>query len=108
MIKLKLLLIPEIFENKPVKEVINPAVILGAIWPDGEIRSINGMSDAAKHPIVWLSCNRWRYVPELKYLTWWEEPSNKEVELVKYYLESKGYVVDYCAVLTRNPFKGEI
>ncbi len=84
-----------------------PPLILGAIWPDGEIKAIVGKDDASTHPANWKSANTWRYVPDIKYLNFWQEPSNKEKDIVKDYLKQKGYSVEYINIYTIKPFKEE-
>lgn len=83
-------------------ESLVPSVLLGAIWPDEEIKVIRGEDENARHPFNWSACNKWRYVPEIKYLTWWERPSDREKELVKGYLEDKGFPVARMANLTEE------
>lgn len=93
MIKLKSLII----ESRNL-----PAVLLGAIWPDEEIRMVRGMTDNARHPFNWSACIKWRYVPDMEYLTWWTSPSPIENTLVRHYLDGHGFPVNNSAVLTNE------
>jgi hypothetical protein len=77
-----------------------PAVILGAILPDGEIKAKSAMSDTARHPFEWSACNKWRYVPDMQFLNFWEEPSSTDQLMVKDFLERHGYAVQYVNVYT--------
>jgi tRNA nucleotidyltransferase/poly(A) polymerase len=70
-----------------------PAVVLGAITQDHDVMAKNGYDDYARHPAEWNRHKRWRYVPELKMLNWWEQPTADEKMLVNDYLTSKGYDV---------------
>lgn len=80
---------------------LDPAVILGAIWPDGEIKAKPGMSDDARHPTAWSACNKWRYVPDIEYLNFYESPTDEERMLVKDFLERHGYTIKYLNVYTK-------
>ena len=103
MILLKKILIDSII-NKYSK---TPPLILGAIWPDGKIKAIAGTDDNSKHPPIWKNANTWRYVPDMKYLNFWQEPSDKEKDIVKDYLSQNGYSVEYVNIYTVKPFKEE-
>lgn len=89
-------------QSTPIEETNMelPPVILGAIWPDEEIKAIKGVNDDSRHPFEWSACKKWRYVPEIHYLTWWERPTPIEKELVQTYLGSKGFKVKRSVVLT--------
>ncbi len=78
----------------------DPEVILGAIWPNEDIRANMEYTDDARHPASWSACKRWRYVPEIHYLTWWELPTPMELDMVKDYLEVRHYPVKKSVVLT--------
>jgi putative nucleotidyltransferase with HDIG domain len=93
--------------NESVKKDA-PPVILGAISSYGEIKAVAGMDDNSKHPPEWRSYDKWRYVPDIEYLNFWETPSDKEKELVKDYLESRGYPVKYFNVYTAKPIEEEL
>ena len=93
MIKLKSLIREN---NIPAPE--EPPVILGAIWPDGELKALRGETEVSRHPREWLSCNKWRYVPEIHYLNWYEEPTPMEKEIVIDYLTTHGFNVKYSKV----------
>lgn len=69
-------------------------LLLGAIWPDGEIKIIKGEDEHSRHPFNWSACNKFRYMPDIKYLFWWERPSDRESELVKDKLSQYGYTVN--------------
>ena len=85
-----------------LNEVEMPAVLLGAIWPDEEIKVVRGEDENARHPFNWSACNKWRYVPEIHYLTWWSTPSSNESMLVKDYLEAHGFPVKRSAILMKE------
>lgn len=69
-------------------------ILLGAIWPDEEIKIIKGEDEHSRHPFNWSACNKFRYIPDIKYLFWWERPSDRESELVKDKLSQYGYTVN--------------
>lgn len=96
-------------QSTPIEEtnIELPPVILGAIWPDEEIKAIKGVNDDSRHPFEWSACKKWRYVPEIHYLTWWERPTSIEKELVQTYLDSKGFKVKRSAVLTLRESYGK-
>lgn len=77
-----------------------PPVVLGAINPSHEVMSVNGVDDFSRHPMNWGAYLKWRYVPEIQYLYWWEAPSDEEKMMVIDYLERKGYKVRKSATLT--------
>jgi len=77
-----------------------PPVVLGAINPSHDVMSVNGVDDYSRHPMNWGAYLRWRYVPELQYLYWWESPSDEESMMVVDYLERKGYKVRKSKTLT--------
>lgn len=104
MIKLTSLMPKRIFS-----EGMDPAVILGIAYNDGEdIRSIEGYHDLARHPQSWSSGNRWRYVPEIQYLNFWETPTDNERVAVKKHLQDNGYTIRYVNVLTARPIREEL
>lgn len=74
-------------------EAEQPAVILGAVTQDLDVVARPGYSDVARHPEEWNRHKRWRYVPEIEMLGWWESPTEEEVVMVKDYLTKKGYPV---------------
>lgn len=76
-----------------------PPIVLGAIKPDHDVISING-TDTGRHPHNWGIYTRWRFIPEIGYLSWWEMPSDEEKMMVIDYLERKGYVVKKSSVIT--------
>jgi len=43
----------------------------------------------------------------MKYLNFWQEPSDKEKDIVKDYLSQNGYSVEYVNIYTVKPFKEE-
>ena len=77
-----------------------PPVVLGAVNPSLEVMSINGVDDYSRHPLTWSIYSKWRYVPEIEYLYWWESPTEEEKLLTIDYLERKGYNVRKSSVLT--------
>ena len=70
-----------------------PDLILGAITQNHDILATKRYTDDARHPAEWSRHSRWRYVPEIQMLNWWEPPTEEEKMLVKDYLTSKGYPV---------------
>lgn len=88
--------------NERLVESVNtlPPVILGAIKPDHEVVSINATNDFQRHPPNWAIYLKWRYVPEIQYLYWWELPSDLEKDIAIDYLEHKGYRVLKSVILT--------
>jgi putative nucleotidyltransferase with HDIG domain len=70
-----------------------PDVLLGEITQDHDVMAVKGYSDSSKHPAEWNRHKRWRYVPELGMLGWWEPPDDTEKMMVKDYLTKKGYPV---------------
>lgn len=50
--------------------------------------------DEARHPHEWTESGlTWRFVPEVGMLTFWEQPSKKELELVKTWLDHNKYKI---------------
>lgn len=93
---------PSIYEIK-LKELLSEtdhSVWFGAIWPDETIRAIKTNDKNARHPQEWQSCVKWRYVPEIEYLNWWETPSKKEEMLVHDYIERRGHKIEHVNVYT--------
>lgn len=96
-------------KNVGLNETIYPPpVVLGGIWEDGDIKAVAGENDLSRHPSGWVSCNKWRYVPEIEYLNFWEDPTDTERMMVRDFLERKGYKVSYVNVLTYNSLKKEM
>lgn len=85
-----------------------PPVVLGAINPSHDVMSVNGVNDYSRHPMNWGAYLKWRYVPEIQYLYWWESPSDEERMMVIDYLERKGYDVRKSAILTMRENEDEI
>lgn len=77
-----------------------PPVVLGAINPSHDVMSVNGVDDYSRHPMNWGAYLKWRYVPEIQYLYWWESPSDEEKMMVIDYLERKGYTIRKSSVMT--------
>lgn len=69
-------------------------LILGAIWPNDDIKAFKTKNLDSHHPFDWLSCNKWRYVPEMKLISWWEDPTPVQLDMVKDWLDSRGYPVE--------------
>jgi hypothetical protein len=84
-----------------------PPVVLGAINPSHDVMSINGVDDYSRHPMNWGAYLKWRYVPELQYLYWWESPSDEENMMVVDYLERKGYTIRKSSVITMRENEDE-
>ena len=78
-------------------------VVLGTVFPDGEVRAMAGHSDTARHPHEW-GGNRWRYVPDLEMLNWWGDPSSKEDASVREFLKKNGLHVKMTSVFTVRPW----
>lgn len=103
-----------IVHPKPLTESIfkDTIVVLGTVFPNGDVRAVAGDSDVARHPADW-SGNRWRYVPDIEMLNFWEEPSEKENVAVRKYLQQHGLEVKLFNVYTATkwnpkPKPGEV
>lgn len=81
-------------------ESVTPSVILGAINAHHDVFSVNGHDENSRHPHDWNPYLRWRYVPEIQMLNWWEKPDHAEDALVRDYLERKGFRVKLVNVYT--------
>ena len=103
MIKLKQLLSESTLAR--LRENSDPAVVLGILEPDGNIKAINGKGDLSRHPWNWLTGNKWRYVPDMEFLNWYEDPSEDDSNIVKDYLKNRGFVVRYVSCYTQKPIK---
>ena len=87
--------------------VIDPPVILGAINASHEVESIKGEDETSRHPFKYNTWTKWRYVPEIQYLSWWEKPDETEDMMVRDYLERHGYKVDRVNVITMREEIGQ-
>ena len=79
-----------------LKESLSTPFLLGYIgrrsFNDGKIEVKIVDDDDAKHPIEWRESGlTWRFVPEIKMLTFWEKPSKNELIAVKNWLETNKY-----------------
>lgn len=79
-----------------------PPVILGAINAAHEVEAVNGNSEESRHLPKYKSWLRWRFTPEIGYLTWWEPPTDMDRTMVRDYLERHGYNVLRSRVLTQR------
>lgn len=77
-------------------------LILGTIWPNDDIKAFKTKNLDSHHPFDWLSGNKWRYVPEIKTLSWWEEPTPVQLDMVKDWLDRRGYKVEHSMVRLRE------
>ena len=105
MIKLKQLLSESTLTRLGEKLGSSPEVILGMLEPDGNVKAIDGRDELAKHPWNWLTGNKWRYVPDMEFLNWYEDPSDDDSKIVKDYLKKRGFVVRYVSCYTQKPIK---
>jgi len=101
MIKLKSLISKRFFYK--LEESLKTAeVVLGVVHKDGEIMAIPGNNDMARHPEThdFRTGNKFRYVPEIQYLSFWEYPTDEEREIVGKFLEQHGLEIKYVNVYT--------
>ena len=63
-----------------------PPVLLGAVNSSHEVEAIPG-DENSRHPFKYNTWLKWRYVPEIQYLSWWETPDETENIMVRDYLE---------------------
>jgi len=84
--------------------------ILGAIDAWGDVFGRMVYDDDSKHPYEWRSYKRWRYIPEIGLLHWWETPDESEKEIVEEWLENKGYEIKLRVTMGGNlkPWKEEL
>ena len=85
----------------PVEESsLHPDVLLGAINASHEVEVVKGDNENARHPFKYNTWLKWRYVPEIQYLSWWEKPDEMEDLMVRDYLERHGYKVKLVNIMT--------
>ena len=82
-----------------------PAVVLGAVKPDHDVVAVTSNDDYGRHPQEWVIYLKWRYVPDLQTIYWWEPPEEIDKELAKDYLTKRGFSVRKSVLLTAKPVK---
>ncbi len=91
-------------------EAVSDPFVLGSVgrksYNLGQIETIIATDDDARHPQAMAESGiTWRYVPELQRLTFWEPPTDEEVEKVKEWLKKNNYILKRVAVSTDPSYR---